>query len=329
MKILITGAAGFIGSTLCNYLKKQGHFVIGIDNLSYGNYDNLYDENQAFVANHFSKEDIRGDFFIPNDVDVLFHLAAIAPLPDCQSDPKTAYDVNVTGTVNVLEKARKQEVKKVVFASTNAVCENEFNHHYMLSLDSEPDLIYPMTKRAGELLCASYANNYNMDISTVRISNTYGPSQDYFRDHPPLMAYIINCLEANTNPTFYNKETKRDYIYVNDLCSLFKTVMMLPSLSMTTYSGTSGISYDVNTIYGIFKELYNSDLEPFYAEPKTFWDKYTELFEGKYSLNPNRVKSEVFKSPSKIRKKWPPNWEPEYTLRKGITEIIEYFKRGK
>ena len=328
MRILVTGAAGFIGSSLCDYLKKQGHFIIGIDDLSYGRYDNLYNENKEFVVNHFAKEDITTDFYFPSDVDIVFHLAAIAPLPDCQSDPKKAYDVNVTGTVNVLEKAREAGVKKVIFASTNAVCENEYNNHYMLSLDSEPDLIYPMTKRAGELLCSSYTKNYSMDVMVVRISNVYGPSQDYLRKHPPLMGYIINCLKDNIQPTFYNTSSKRDYIYIKDLCSFFSHVMVMPSLSLTSYSATSGEVYDVPTIYSTFQEFFDSTIDPIYDNPKCLWDKYPELFRGKYGLRTERVHKEVMKNAIKIRKKWPANWKPQYSLLNGAKEIVDYVKKN-
>ena len=155
MKILITGGAGFIGSQLGYSLYQKGHDVILLDNMSYGNKDNLEIEGKTFGT--FIEDDIRNKtlFDYTKDVDYIYHFAGIAPLPDCQENPKEAIDNNVSGTANVLEAARINGVKRVIFASTSAVYENHTNYPAKESDDVHPDLIYSICKRQCELLCKS------------------------------------------------------------------------------------------------------------------------------------------------------------------------------
>lgn len=116
-KIVITGAAGFIGSQLAYRLWKEGNELILIDNFSYGSKDNLIFEEHDFT-DEIINMDIRdndgiSEILSKGDVDYIYHIAGIAPLPDCQTNPQEAIDVNVTGTVNILENARKFGVKKL------------------------------------------------------------------------------------------------------------------------------------------------------------------------------------------------------------------------
>ena len=188
MKIVITGGAGFVGSQVGYYFHKLGHDVYLLDNMSYGKKDNLYVNGSTF--GHFTKFDIRDSTLLSffQNTDVVFHFAGIAPLPDCQINPTTAYDNNVVGTLNVLEACRKAGVPKVIFSSTSAVYENCTIFPLTEDqIDKEPNLVYSMSKRSCEWICHSYVENYDMDITILRFFNVYGPHQDFKRKHPPLM----------------------------------------------------------------------------------------------------------------------------------------------
>ena len=129
MKILITGAAGFIGSQLAYRLWKDKQNLILIDNFSFGHEDNLIFPEHDFRED-IIKMDIRNregikSIFMGNKIDYVYNIAGIAPLPDCQLNPQEAVDVNLTGFINILENARLYGVKNIIQASTNAIYENE------------------------------------------------------------------------------------------------------------------------------------------------------------------------------------------------------------
>ena len=173
MKVLVTGAAGFIGGQLMHALWKNGHTAIGVDNYSYGSADNLHFDDHDFSADVI-KMDIRDKegmkaLFEQEKFDIVYNIAGIAPLPDCQSDPVEAV------SVNTLENARRTGVKHVIQASTNAMYENETEFPTVESKFNPPTLIYPNTKYCGERFCQSFADTYGMNITCLRFANVYGP----------------------------------------------------------------------------------------------------------------------------------------------------------
>ena len=326
MKILITGGAGFIGSQLGRFLSNK-HDIFSLDNLSYGNLENLRHKGSTF--SEFIKCDIRDDNFheFCKGMDVVVHLAGIAPLPESQINPVNAYDNNVIGTLNVLESCKKHGVKKVIFSSTSAVYEN--SKTYPLAEDTgfeNPDLIYSMTKLACENLCSSYVKNYDMDITVIRFFNVYGPNQDHLRKQPPLLGYITKCLLENKNPVFYSSgEQKRDYIYVDDVSRLIEKCFENESSQGQIFNACSGNTYSVKEIYELFKKHFGSDLECRFEEPKNFWDKYPSLFEGTYPLKRERIVKEVNKFSLGTYKKATDllNWSPQVSLSEGIKKCLK------
>ena len=225
MKILITGAAGFIGSQLAYRLWEKGTELLLIDNFTFGHEDNL-----IFREHDFRKEIIRMDIrdkegiaslLKAGDIDYIYNIAGIAPLPDCQLNPTEAIDVNLNGFVNLLENSRRYGVKKVIQASTNAIYENETEFPTVEGNFKAPTLIYPNTKHAAEKFAQSYCDTYGMSATCLRFSNVYGPHADCLRKQPPLVAYMVRELYYNRIPVFHSTgEQRRDYIYVDDLIDL-------------------------------------------------------------------------------------------------------------
>ncbi len=212
--ILITGGAGFIGSQLGWKLLQDGHRVMLIDNMTFGNYDNLIKDGKKFP--NFIKDDIRNKsikkYF--KDVDFVFHLAGISSLPVCQEFPSYAIDVNVAGTANVLEIARRANVQRVIFSSTSAVYENNVNFPSSEDQQVSPDLVYAVSKLQAETLCRSYIQNYGLEIAITRYYNVYGPHQDFKRKSPPMTGYIIKELMNNRRPRLYLMGRKKEIMYI-------------------------------------------------------------------------------------------------------------------
>ncbi len=223
--ILITGAAGFISSQLSYRLYKEGNNVTLLDNFSYGHDDNLIFEDKSFVDEIYRK-DIRDiefldKLFADKKFDIVYHLAGITPLPDCQNNPSLAVDVNVRGTVVLLELARKYGIKKFVFTSTSAVYENNKDFPSVEDKVEKPSLIYPSTKYTAEQFCKAFYDAYKLPITVLRFANVFGPHIDCLRTQPPVMGYIIRELFYGRSPILHsNGEQERDFIFVDDLIDL-------------------------------------------------------------------------------------------------------------
>ncbi len=223
MNIFITGGAGFIGSHLSVSLLKQGHSVICLDNFDpfYGR--SIKERNLFFSLNdvnfHFIEGDIRdvgllSKIFSSNNIDLIIHLAAKAGVRPSVEDPKEYFDVNINGTINILEQAHKQNISKMIFASSSSIygnnekipfSENDFVDH--------PISPYAASKKSGELLCYTYHSLYKMDISCLRFFTVYGP-----RQRPDLAIYKFAKLimEGKAVPVYGDGTFKRDFTYVDD-----------------------------------------------------------------------------------------------------------------
>ena len=260
MKILVTGAAGFIGGQLWHTLWKRGDEVVGIDNFSYGNPDNLKFDDHDFGA-EVRRMDIRDKagmlaLFEAEKFDVVYNIAGIAPLPDCQSDPVQAIEVNTLGLVNLLEAGRRTGIKQLVQASTNAMYENETEFPTVEGKFNPPTLIYPNTKYCGERFAQSFADTYGMTVTCLRFANVYGPHIDCLRKQPPFVGYMIRELYYDRTPEFHSDgNQRRDYIYVDDLIALALRVVEHPQKGFDAVNVSSNQSYSVRELYAIANRL--------------------------------------------------------------------------
>ena len=179
MRMLITGGAGFIGSHLCDKYTKEGHTVICLDNFMNGNLMNI-----RHLLDYRNFKLIKGDIRDYNllektmrDVDTVFNLAAQIHVDRSYIEPTLTYQVNVTGTQNILEIARLHDTKKVIYASSSEI----YGSAQYAPIDEKHPLDAPhpygASKIAADRMCHAYIQTYGMDISIVRLFNTFGPRQ--------------------------------------------------------------------------------------------------------------------------------------------------------
>lgn len=229
--ILVTGGAGFIGSHLSERLLKEGNRVLVIDNFN-DYYDpqikrnNVEEVKKTCVENNIPLEnykifegDIRDNEFLKevfdNKIDSIMHLAACAGVRPSIEDPSLYYDVNITGTVNLLERCRETGVKQFVFASSSSVYGNNEKVPF-----SESDRVdnpispYAATKKSGELLCHTYHHLFNMNIACLRFFTVYGPRQ---RPDLAINKFTSLILEDKEIPFYGDGTTSRDYTYIEDI----------------------------------------------------------------------------------------------------------------
>jgi UDP-glucuronate 4-epimerase len=226
MNILVTGAAGFIGSHLCRALLKRGDRVVGLDN-----FDPFYprprkENNLAFAAEGGPLEFVEGDIrnaetldrcLEPYAIDAVIHLAALAGVQPSLADPLRYQDVNINGTAQIMESMRRHSVKKLVFASSSSVYGDNpkipFQENDPVDNPISP---YAATKKAGELLAHVYHHLFGFDIHCLRFFTVYGP-----RQRPDLAIRKFAELMAAGRPvTIYGDGSQsRDFTFIDDIVS--------------------------------------------------------------------------------------------------------------
>jgi UDP-N-acetylglucosamine/UDP-N-acetylgalactosamine 4-epimerase len=222
---LVTGCAGFIGSNLIETLLSSGQEVVGIDNLSSGSESNLHQVQSKVGANFRSFTMIKGDIRNPQicadaceRVHYVLHHAAIASVPLSIGDPCRAHDVNVTGTLALLDAARRSGVRRFVYASSSAVygdCSNTRQSEDMIGNPLSP---YAATKRVNELYAALYSRTYGLDTMGLRYFNVYGPRQDPNGAYAAVIPRWIEDMIADRIITINGSaDISRDFCFVEDV----------------------------------------------------------------------------------------------------------------
>ena len=218
MRCVVTGAAGFIGSHLYDRLRKDGHEVMAVDNLSTGSLANVQGAKVEFV-------DVRElgkliDLFNQFKPDVVFHLAALARIQPSIEDPIEAHDVNLTGTLNVLQASRITGVKRVVFSSSSSIYGGTIREGEGIDEDDvkRPESPYALQKLAGEDYCALFSRLYELETVCLRYFNVYGERQILSGAYAALIGIFLD-QKANGQPfTIVRPGTqRRDFTYVGDV----------------------------------------------------------------------------------------------------------------
>jgi len=225
MNILITGVAGFIGSSLTDrILNVGGNQVIGLDN-----FDNFYDRkiklanlkyalfnrNFSFFELDLRSKESLNELFQKISPDIVIHLAAKAGVRPSILDPQGYFDVNVHGTLNILEAMRSSGIKKLIFASSSSVYGNNDIAPFSEGMNVDnPISPYAASKKAGELLCHTYHHLHAMDIFCLRFFTVYGPRQ---RPDLAIHKFTKALFNGDKIPFYGDGSTRRDYTHINDI----------------------------------------------------------------------------------------------------------------
>jgi nucleoside-diphosphate-sugar epimerase len=224
MKYLVTGGAGFIGSHIVERLLKEGHFVRVLDNFSSGKKENLsFTANSELRTPNF--ELIQGDIRDKttcnracDGIDYVLHQAALRSVPKSMKDPQSYNDVNINGTLYMLQAAAKNKVKRFVFASSSSVYGD--TAQFPEREDAYPLLIspYALSKLAGEYYCRIFSEHFNLETVCLRYFNVFGPRQALDDEYAVVIPKFIHCiLHGQQPPIFGTGKQSRDFTYIDNV----------------------------------------------------------------------------------------------------------------
>ncbi len=223
-KVLVIGGGGFIGSFLVTELLKEPiKELIIFDNFARGNLENLSESLKDPRCKIFPYGgDIREVDILNKSmegVDYVFHLAAMWLL-HCKDFPKTAFDVNISGTFNVLEACVKNNVKKLIYSSSASVYGDALQVPMTENHQFNNKNFYGATKIAGEAMCTAYHDRYDLEIIGLRYMNVYGPGQDQHAAYSGVVPLVLNKIDKNEQPIVNGDGSQAyDFIYVKDVAT--------------------------------------------------------------------------------------------------------------
>jgi UDP-glucose 4-epimerase len=265
-KVAVTGGLGFIGSHLIGKLNEDNDVVI-IDNQTSGNIKNIEDLDFTKIDTDFSDITQANLEQIFEDVDYVFHMAAVTSVPLSVNDPLKSNEVNITGTLKVLEAAKNCEVKKLILSSSSAVYGETETVPINEKNPINPLSPYAVTKATGELYCRVYSEIYELSTIALRYFNVFGPKQDPKSQYAAVIPIFIDKLLKNESPVIYGDgEQTRDFVSVKQVVEA--NILAAKSNETGSYNIGLGRSTSINQLFGMIKDIMGKDISPIYENER-------------------------------------------------------------
>lgn len=315
MKILITGAAGFLGSHLSEKYVKEGNIVYAVDNLINGNLNNirtlLHRKNFKFIQEDIMRDELYS--ILPNDFDAIIHLAAQIHVDKSIVNPSETFKVNVEGTLKILEFSRINDINKILYASSSEV----YGSAQYVPMDEKHPLAakhpYGISKAAADRLCYCYNETYDLGVDIIRCFNFFGPRQKD-SGYGGVIAIFLKRILENKPPLIYGDgEQTRDYMFVADAIRAYDSI-----LKSDSNPGKNGINF------GTGSEISINDV--------------AKLIIDKCHMNSNKIKpihvearpvevTRLFADIKKARELL--KFTPKITFQNGIEQMVDWYTNYK
>ena len=311
MRTLVTGGAGFIGSTLVDRLLAEGHEVDAVDTLVTGNLANLDQARTAGERFAFHEVDVRDDVVADllerRRPEVVFHLAAQADVRVSVAEPAFDADVNVVGSLKVFEGARAGGARKVVFASSGGTIYGEPAPEALPVAEDHPQhpvSPYGVAKKVGGDYLFALQALHGLDYTSLALANVYGPRQDPHGEAGVVAIFAGRLLDGEPCTVFGDGDQTRDYVYVDDVVDAF--VRSADRGDGTLLNIGTGVETSVNHLYAAMAAAIGSDAEAVHAPARP-----GEL--ARSALDPS-LAADVL------------GWRPTTTLADGVARTIDWFR---
>lgn len=246
MRILITGGAGFLGAALANALVSEGHEVLVLDDLSAGDPDRL---DQKILFHRGSITNRPKLWTLLQGVDCVYHLAARVLVAESILYPREYNDVNVSGTVALLEAMRDVGIPRLIFASSGAVYGDQAKQPVPETAPPNPHSPYAVSKLAAEHYIHTIGELWSTETVALRIFNAYGPGQPLLPSHSAVIPRFLNqALGGGSLVIFGDGEQTRDFVYVSDVVDAMVKALHAETIGHRTINVGSGVEISINQL---------------------------------------------------------------------------------
>jgi nucleoside-diphosphate-sugar epimerase len=307
-RYLITGIAGFIGSTLAHALVEQGHEVRGIDNLSTGSLENLADIRDEISFEEMDLQDVTGMKAACEGVDFVLHQGAVASVPRSVNDPLGSHESNVNGTLNLLIAARNAKVKRIVYAASSSAYGDQPTQPKQEDMPPLPLSPYAVQKLACEYYIQSFYRAYGLEGICLRYFNIFGPRQAADSPYSGVIAQFTFKMMAGETPTIFGDGlTSRDFNYVENAVSANLLACQAPSAVATgrVFNIGTGQSQTLNEVYATIADYLGFKAKPIYGP--------TRAGDIKHSL------ADITRATEEL------GYQPKFGFHDGLRKTVEWY----
>ncbi len=271
MKYLVTGGAGFIGSNIVKELLKRYQAVIVLDNFATGKRKNLFE-----FRNNKNFELVEGDLrsfhivrSLVKDVDYILHQGALPSVPRSINDPITTNDVNILGTLNILEAAKEFGVKRVVYASSSSVYGNSKTLPKVEDMPVQPLSPYALSKYTAERYCQIYYRIYGLETVVLRYFNVFGPNQDPTSQYSAVIPKFIKLMKEDMQPIIYGDGTQsRDFTYVSNNVEANLLACTAKDVTGEVLNIACGKRYTLIQLVETINKILGTNIEPIFERER-------------------------------------------------------------
>jgi UDP-glucose 4-epimerase len=268
-KYVVTGGAGFIGSTLVRTLLEAGGQVAVIDNLLSGHRKNLAEVCDRVELHNFDILDGAAIAPVIAGADTVFHLAAIPSVPRSIDEPKPSHEVNIDGTFEVFTAAAKGGVRRLVYAASSSAYGDSETLPKVESMPAKPKSPYAVQKYVGELYASVFTSCFGLETVALRFFNVYGPRQDPSSAYSGILSLFMKHLIARTPPTIFGDgEQSRDFTYVEDVAALCLKAADAPGVAGKMFNAGNGGRYTLNQIWSMLQKMEGVEIPAKFGPPR-------------------------------------------------------------
>ena len=311
-RYLITGVAGFIGSSLARALIQRGDAVRGLDNFSTGPRANIAEILDKIDLREVDLLDLKGTGQACEGVDFVFHQAAIPSVPKSIADPHTSNRVNVDGTVNLLIAARDAKVKRVIYAASSSAYGDQPTLPKHEAMPPDPISPYAVAKYSGELYMKSFYRCYGLETVSLRYFNVFGPRQDPASPYSAVLAKFITLMLAGTRPTIQGDgEQSRDFTFIDNVVQANLKACVAPAEKVAgrIFNVACGQRTTLNETHSLLEKMTGFEGRPLYVP--------TRAGDIKHSLADIRAAREAI------------GYEPTVDFAEGLRRTVAYYKEAR